>query len=221
MTARGCTSVRRTWWPGCLLGVAAALTVSCAHTVDGVAVRSAPLPDEDSQSPVDVDTVLLDRAQMQAVTGAGADLTPVPGMQSKAPLDIDPLAERVPAQCRWVFAETQVFGTEVEEFHKTTYQNPPDGGLISQAAAGYRDAGTARRAFARLVALIQECGDSSPGPAMVGEVTTTADSVRTRPGGCGRDYRVKSAVLIEVTFCAFPDSVPDIVMANIAANIPG
>ena len=29
------------------------------------------------------------------------------------------------------------------------------------------------------------------------------------PNGCGRDYRLKSVVLVEVTFCAFPDSVPD------------
>jgi len=48
-----------------------------------------------------------------------------------------------------------------------------------------------------------------------------ADSAHTRPGSCGRDYRVKSAVLVEVTFCAFPDSVPDIVMSNILANVPG
>lgn len=219
MTARGRASARR-WRRGSLFAVAAAVAVGCAHTVDGAAVRSAPLPDEDSRSPVDVDAVLLDRAQLQAITGAGADLTPIPGMQSKAPVDIEPLLETVPGQCRWVFAETQVFGAEVEEFHKTTYQNPPDGGLISQAAAGYRDAETAERAFGDLVESIKRCGESAPGPAMVGEVTTTADSVQTRPGSCGRDYRVKSAVLIEVTFCAFPESVPDIVMTNIVANIP-
>jgi hypothetical protein len=43
-----------------------------------------------------------------------------------------------------------------------------------------------------------------------------------RPGnGCGRDYRVKSVVLVEVTSCAFPDSVSDIVMTNILAKVPG
>ena len=31
---------------------------------------------------------------------------------------------------------------------------------------------------------------------------------------------MKSVVLVEVTFCAFPDSVPDIVMANILAKVP-
>jgi hypothetical protein len=44
--------------------------------------------------------------------------------------------------------------------------------------------------------------------------------LRTRPGLCGRDYRVKSVVLVEVTFCRFPGSVPDIVMTNILANVP-
>jgi len=45
--------------------------------------------------------------------------------------------------------------------------------------------------------------------------------VQMRPGnGCGRDYRVKNVVLVEVTSCAFPDSVPDIVMTNILARVP-
>ncbi|GAB3232621.1 sensor domain-containing protein [Mycolicibacterium hippocampi] len=197
------------------------LVAGCAHTVDGTAVRSVPGIDEDSRSPVDVDVVLLKRAQMQAVTGAGDDLTAIPGMDSKMPVDIDAMFESVPPQCQWVFAESQIFGTEVEEFRKSTFQNPPRGGLISQAAAGYRDIAAAQRAFDGLVELIGGCDATDSGPAIVGAVTTTEDSVATRPGNCGRDYRVKSVVLVEVTFCAFPDSVPDIVMSNILANVPG
>jgi len=212
MTARLCASA---------LCAAAMLVGGCAQSVDGAAVRAPAGIDEDSRSPVDVDTVLLERAQMQAITGAGADLTAVPGMESKTPVDIDLMLESVPPQCQWIFAETQVFGTEVEEFHKSTFQNPPKGGLISQAAAGYRDSDVARRAFDDLVDLIEGCGATGSGPAIVGDVTTTTDAVHTRPGSCGRDYRVKSAVLVEVTFCAFPDSVPDIVMSNILANVPG
>ncbi len=50
-------------------------------------------------------------------------------MDGKFPVDIDALAETTPPpQCQWVFAETQTFGSEVEEFHKTTFQNPPKGG---------------------------------------------------------------------------------------------
>jgi hypothetical protein len=46
--------------------------------------------------------------------------------------------------------------------------------------------------------------------------------VQTDSGnGCGRDYRVKNVVLVEVTSCAFPPSVPDIVMTNILARVPG
>ncbi|MGE0219517.1 sensor domain-containing protein [Mycolicibacterium sp.] len=220
MTARGCASARRTrryrW-----LSALAALCVGCTHTVGGSAVRSAPELDEGSLSPVDVDTVLLEGPQMQAITGAGAHLTVIPGMDSKSPVDIDFMLESVPPQCQWVFAETLVFGPEIEEFHKSTFQNPPGGGLISQAAAGYRDAATAQRAFDDLVTLIHGCDATGSGAAIVGTVATTADSARTRPGDCGRDYRVKSAVLVEVTFCAFPDSVPDIVMTNILANVPG
>ncbi|WP_370329577.1 sensor domain-containing protein [Mycolicibacterium hippocampi] len=197
------------------------LVAGCAHTVDGTAVRSVPGIDEDSRSPVDVDVVLLKRAQMQAVTGAGDDLTAIPGMDSKVPVDIDVMFESVPPQCQWVFAESQIFGTEGEEFRKSTFQNPPRGGLISQAAAGYRDSAAAQRAFDGLVERIGGCDATDSGPAIVGAVTTTEDSVATRPGNCGRDYRVKSVVLVEVTFCAFPDSVPDIVMSNILANVPG
>lgn len=208
-----------------LVGAAAILAAGCSQTVTGAAVRPVPAVDEDSRSPLDVDAVLLDRAQMQAVTGAGEDLTAIPGTESKVPVDLGdvpgltPVA--VPPQCEWVYAETQVFGSEVEEFRKSTYQNPPAGGLISQAAAGYRDTATSRRALEAISERIRGCAATSSGRAMVGEVSTTPDSVQTRPGNCGRDYRVKSVVLVEVTFCAFPDSVPGIVMTNILAKVPG
>ncbi|MFB1296723.1 sensor domain-containing protein [Mycobacterium sp. pW049] len=203
-----------------LMCAAAVLTTACSQTVTGIAIRPPPAIDENSRSPVDVDRVLLDRAQMQAVTGAGTDLTAIPGTESKFPVDIEQMMKTVPPQCDWVYAETQVFGSEVEEFHKTTYQNPPDGGLISQAAAGYRDAATAERAFDAVVEQVAQCEASGSGTAVVGEVTASENSIHTRPGNCGRDYRVKSVVLVEVTFCAFPDSVPDIVMTNILANVP-
>ena len=212
MTGRACAS---------LMCATAILAAGCAQSVSGVAVRAVPAIDEDSRSPVDVDSVLLDRAQMQAVTGAGADLTMIPGTDTKAPVDIEFLMETVVPQCQWVYAETRLFGDEIEEFHKNTYQHPPRGGLISQAAAGYRDAAAAQRAFDSVVEQIARCGDTGAGAAMVGEVSATPESIQTRPGACGRDYRVKSAVLVEVTFCAFPESVPDIVMTNIMANISG
>jgi hypothetical protein len=203
------------------VSVAAVLTAGCVSMVDGTAVRAVPGLDDDSLSPVDVDTVLLETTQMQAITGAGEDLTIIPSMDGKIPVDIEPLMKQVPEPCRWLFAESQTFGDEVEEFHKTTFQNPPDGGLISQGAAGYRDAPTARRAFDGLVTQVDGCGTSDYGPAYIGEWTATADAVQTRPGDCGRDYRLKSAVLVEVTFCAFTESVPDIVMTNILARVPG
>jgi hypothetical protein len=207
-----------------LLCAAAMLAGSCSHSVAGTAVRSAPGIDEYSRSPVDVDSVLLDRAQMQAVTGAGQDLTTIPGTESKTPVDLTELpgfaAESIPPQCEWVYAETQIFGPEVEEFRKATYQYPPGGGLISQAAAGYRDPATAQRTLAAIVDQVQGCGSTTSGWAVVGEVNSTVDSVHTRPGNCGRDYRVKSVVLVEVTFCAFPASVPGLVMTNILANVP-
>ena len=87
--------------------------------------------------------------------------------------------------------------------------------LISEGAAAYRDAGSARRVFDTLSAAAGRCADSSDGAMLVGEVEAAADIVRTRPGACGRDYRLKGPVVVEVTFCGFPDSVSDIVMTNI------
>jgi hypothetical protein len=54
----------------------------------------------------------------------------------------------------------------------------------------------------------------------VGDVTSGENSLSLRAGDCGRDYRVKSVVLVEVTFCRFPPTVPDIVMTNLLAQIP-
>jgi hypothetical protein len=197
-------------------------TTSCTHTVTGNAVRSVRGFDDESRSPVDVDRVLLEQSQMRAITGAGEDLTVIPSMDGKLPVDIDLMADAVPQPCRWYFAETQTFGPDVEEFHKTTYQDPPEGALISQGAAAYRDPGTARRTFDGLVKLMDQCASTPVGPTLVGEWTATGDSVQTRTGNrCGRDYRLKSVVLVEVTFCTFPDSVPDIVMTNIMEKVPG
>jgi hypothetical protein len=200
--------------------MAAVAVAACTHTVTGSAVRPTPGLDDDSRSPVDVDSVLLKQSQMRAITGAGEDLTVIPSMDGKQLVDIDQLADAAPAECRWYFAETQTFGRTIEEFHKTTYQDPPDGAQISQGAAGYRDGATARSAFEVLVGRVTECASTSDGAMYVGDVTSGENSLSLRAGDCGRDYRVKSVVLVEVTFCRFPPTVPDIVMTNLLAQIP-
>jgi hypothetical protein len=204
-----------------LLWVAVALvTAGCTHSITGTAVRTAPGIDDDSLSPIDVETVVLDQSQMRAITGAGDDLSIIPSMDGKIPVDIDPLAKNTPPQCQWLFADTQTFGPDIEEFHKTTFQNPPDGGLISEAVAAYRDPVVARSAFDSLVASVDDCSSTGLGSVLVGEWSNDGDALTTRPGACGRDYRVKSVVLVEVTYCRFRSSVPDIVMTNILANVP-
>jgi PknH-like extracellular domain len=200
---------------------AAAVTAGCTQAVGGSPLRATPGIDDDSLSPIDVETIMLDQSQMRAITGAGEALTIIPTMDGKVPVDIEPLAESAPPQCQWVFAETQIFGSGVEEFHKTTFQSPPDRGLISEGAAAYRDAVTARRAFDGLVALVEACGATPLGPMFVGDWAVGVDTLQMRPtGACRRDYRVKSVVLVEVIACRFPDSVPQIVMTNILANVP-
>jgi hypothetical protein len=202
-----------------MLCAAVLLAAACTRMADGTAVPGSGAGT--NLSGVDVDQVLLDQSRMQAITGADEHLTIIPSMDGKSPVDIDSLAKIAPPQCRFVYADTATFGPEIEEFHKTTFQYPPRGGLISEAAAAYRDADTARHAFSALVATVRGCADSSAGSGYVGDWDADERSLQTRPGDCGRNYLVKSMVLMEVTFCGFPGSVSTIVITNIAANVPG
>lgn len=205
---------------GRLMLCAAALVIAaCTRTVAGTGMPGFGAGG--NPSGVDVEQVLLDQSRMQAITGADEHLTIIPSMDGKSPVDIDTLAKIAPPQCRFVYADTATFGPDIEAFHKTTFQYPPRGGLISEGAAAYRDADTALHAFGALVATVHGCADSSAGPGYVGAWHADERSLHTRPGDCGRNYLVKSMVLMEVTFCGFPDSVPTIVITNIAANVPG
>jgi PknH-like extracellular domain len=196
------------------------LAGACTRVVDGEAVAGFVGGARGVQG-VNVDTILLDQARMRAIAGAGDELTIIPTMDGTQPVDIDALANTMPPQCRFIYAETATFGPDVEEFHKTTFQYPPKGALISEGAAAYRDAGTARNAFSALVNTVGNCATSSSGDLYVGDWKADSDELHVRPGDCGRDYRVLSVALLEVTFCGFPDSVSDIVLTNIAANVPG
>jgi len=194
------------------------LATACTRVVDGEALPAfGALP----LDVLDVSTVLLDQSRMRSITGSGEHLTIIPSMDGRYPVDIEDLAATAPAECRFVFAETATFGPEVKSFHKTTFQDPPGGRLISEGAASYHDADIARRAFEGLVSTVKDCADSSMGWLFVNSWETGPDSLRMRPGSCGRDYRVLSVALLEVTFCGFPESVSEIVMTNIAKNVPG
>ena len=202
-----------------LLCGAALLTAACTRAVGGTAVPGFG-PAARGVHGVNVDTILLDQSRMRSITGAGEHLTIVPSMDGNRPVDIDALAGSTPLECRFVYAETATFGPDIEEFHKTTFQDPPDGALISEGAAAYRDVDAARRAFGALVTTVGDCAGGSAGEQFVGEWNTNSNSLHLGPGGCGRDYRVLSVAMLEVTFCGFPQSVSDIVMTNIAANVP-
>jgi hypothetical protein len=202
-----------------VLCAAALLAAGCTRVVSGSAsTESGVVP---NLSGVDVERVLLDQSRMQAITGGDEHLTIIPSMDSSSPIDIDALAQTAPQECRFVFADTATFGPDIEAFHKTTFQDPPRGGLISEGAAAYRDGETARRAFGALVATVRSCADSSAGSGFIGGWNADERSLQTRPGDCGRDYLVKSVVLVEVTFCGFPESVSTMVISNIATNVPG
>lgn len=178
----------------------------------GVAVHG---PDVADQGTLTADRVLLSQEQMQAITGAGTDLTIIPGMNTTSPIDDEGLVGTVPPECRFIFAETSIFGTDFTDFHKTVFQYPPRGALISEAAAVYPDGGGAQRAFEAFAAVLAACGNSSAA-ALLGDWSVGPDRARTRPRDCGRDYRLKGVVLFEVVSCGLPTSVADIVIANMA-----
>ena len=176
-------------------------------------------------SGVDVNRVLLEQSRMQAITGGGEHLTIIPSMDSgDSPVGVDTLAPSAPPECRFVFADSATFGPDIEEFHKTTYQDPPHGGPDLGRAAPLR---LPRRRYR--ASRIQRpggnrwplCGQLWRFEVRPGIWKSDEQSLQTRPGDCGRDYLLKSVVLIEVTFCGFPDSVSTIVITNIAANVPG
>jgi hypothetical protein len=205
------------WLP--LLGAVVLLAAACSRVVDGAAVPG-PGANHRVVQGVDVDAILLDQSRMRAITGAGEHLSIIPSMDGTSPVDIEALAQTAPPECRFIYAETATFGRDLEAFHKTTFQDPPDGALISEGAAAYRDADTARRAFGSLVGAVTDCANGSGGQLYVGDWNADAGSLHLRPGGCGRDYRILSVAMLEVTFCGFAQSVSDIVMTNIAANVP-
>ena len=203
-------------WLGLPALAVALLAGGCSQFVAG---RPAP-GSEPEPGVLAAAQALLPQDQLRAITGAGEDLTVIPSMDGSFPVDDDALAAVTAPECRFVFAETATFGTDFIGFHKTTYQNPPDRSLISQAVALYPDPAAARRAFNALEAGMAACAGSSSAP-LVGTWTSGDDWLRTRPGDCGRDYRIKAAALIEVTFCGVPESVPEIVVTNILGRIPG
>ena len=208
------------WTRPLLLCGAVLLTAACSRVVDGTAVPGMGGPLRGVHG-VSVDAILLDQSRMRAITGAGDHLTIIPSMDGTRPVDVDALADTAPQECRFLYAETATFGPDVEEFHKTTFQDPPDGALISEGAAAYPDVDMARRAFGALVTAVGNCADGSGGELFVGDWNADANSLHLGPGGCGRDYRVLSLAMLEVTSCGFAQSVSDIVMSNIAANLPG
>jgi hypothetical protein len=195
---------------------AAMLASGCMKQVDGQAVRA---PDGPPPGVLDVDQIVLGIEQMRAITGAGQDLMAVPGMDGKALVDVDELAEQVPRECRFVFSDTATFGTAVAGFRKISFQNPPAGVLITEGAAAYVGPAEAARAFNALQTTVTGCAGTAYGAVLVGQWNAEAESLSMRLGDCGRDYRLKSSVLVEVTFCGLPEATTSIVIANILTRI--
>jgi hypothetical protein len=193
------------------------LASGCTQITGGVAMMP---PGEDPWlDGMDVDALLLTTPEMRDIVGAGTDLNGIPGMDSKYTVDDELLVETAPPECRFVFRESQVFGPDVKQFHKTSFQYPPKSALLSEAAAAYVDAETARRAFDNVTALVKSCADSPAGYGFVYDWRTDNQTLRAESGDCGRIYRQQATVLIEVTYCGYSRVVPDVVAGRIAAKI--
>lgn len=191
------------------------LVSACTRQVDGEAVH--PMAARPA-GVVDVDELLLGPQQIRAITDSDA-LTGVSGRSGKDPVDDAESAAAVPQACRFLFSDSATFGPDREDFTTTTYRiPPPNAATISEAAAAYRDVAEAAAAFTALRTTAIGCADS-PFGFLVGAWTADAHSMRMRAGQCGRDYSRKFSVLVEVTFCGFPDPATEIVMSNILSRI--
>lgn len=209
--------MRRPASPLAVGAAVALLSTGCTQWMTGVAVHGPEVADP---AVLTADRVLLSQEQMQAITGAGTDMTIIPGMNTTSPIDDEGLADTVPPECRFMFAETSIFGTDFTDFRKTVFQYPPRRALISEAAAVYPDPGAAQRAFDAFAATLTACGNSSSG-ALLGDWSAGPDRLSTRPRDCGRDYRRKGVALIEVVSCGLPASVAEIVISNMADHVAG
>jgi hypothetical protein len=202
---------------GCV--AAAILATGCAHTVGGTPLM--PATEGARYGTTDVDEVLLTTPELREITGAGSDMTAVPGMDSKKTVDDENLVESAPPECRFVFRESVIFGPDVEQFHKTSFQTPPQSALMSEAAAAYLNADAARRAYNNVANMVVTCGNSVFASTFVGQWTANQQNLHTRTAGsCGRIYRVEATVLIEVTYCGYAESVPEAVVKRLAAKVP-
>ncbi|MGV0625261.1 sensor domain-containing protein [Mycolicibacter minnesotensis] len=196
---------------------AVAAVVGCTRLVGGTALPLAP----SSTDGADLSRIMLDTPRIRALVGADEQLTIIPTMDSPAPADIDELAATVPPPCRFIFAETAVFGTRHTRFRKITFQYPPNAAIISQAAAIYPDPQTARQTLDALAATVAACADSPAGTKLVGDWAADPETLRSGAGACGSAYQLKSVVLLEVTYCGFTSSDADLVLTNMAANVTG
>ncbi|MGB3474670.1 MAG: sensor domain-containing protein [Mycobacterium sp.] len=196
-----------------------AAVVGCTRLVDGTALPPVVLPAPTGV--VDLGRIMLGTPRMRAIVGADEQLTVIPTMDSSSPTDIDDLAATIPPPCRFIFAETAVFGSAATRFHKTTYQYPPKAALVSEGAAVYPDTEAAHHALDTLVNTVAECADTAAGPGLVSDWDSDEESLRTHAGACGRAYQVKSVVLLEVTYCGFSQADAALVVTNMASAVPG
>ena len=193
------------------------LASGCTQVVGGTALM--PPAEGPYLNGMDVDELLLTTPELRDLTGAGLDLNGVPGMDSKQTVDDDLLVGSAPPECQFVFRESAIFGPDLKQFHKTSFQTPPRRALLSEAAAAYLDADTALGAFDNITDLVKSCGATSSG--YVYDWTADQQTVRAEgSGNCGRIYRLQSTVLIEVTYCGYSSRVvPDLVATRIAARV--
>lgn len=169
---------------------------------------------------MDVNELLLTTAELRDITGAGLELTAIPGMDSSRTVDDEHLMDITPVECQFLHRESVIFGSDLNQFRKTTFQSPPKSALLSEAVAAYDDTQKARSAFDNLVDGVTSCDKAVLAAMFVGEWVLAEGNLHLRTGGdCGRIYRVASTVLIEVTYCGYSEVVPNLVVNRIASRV--
>ncbi|MCG5434373.1 sensor domain-containing protein [Mycobacterium sp. MYCO198283] len=185
--------------------VAAGLTAACGGGGGGGG---------GAEHQVDVGGVLLDKAELARLTGAGDKLTESGGEVTQ-PADDEDHAKSLPEPCQFIYRDTAAFGT-VAHFASRRYTVADPQAFVTETAAGYSDADAASTAFDALADTVKRCGADPFAPVLVGELRVEGESISSRTQTCGRSYRLIANAVVASSSCGFAAETADQVVSRLA-----
>jgi hypothetical protein len=189
---------------GCCAGI---LISGCGHQGAAGTANSAPPPPPPKP---DATSLILSIDDVQRIAGVN-DLADPQGGKNE-PSHFPHL--QIPGPCLPAYHEDVAFGTDWAQFRTVAYATDTNRGPgqatamvdIIQAAGVYRDASSARAAFDRVAAALTACADLDDPRYGFGVNKKDPATLAVDTGQWKRGFRVKSAVLVEVSAIGFPAS---------------